>query len=165
MKYAITAMLSVLVMFFQNCQKATYSGTPEYASKLVVLEQTDTEDNDPDDLPVTDNPEDTTDDTPEVDDPVDEQAEEDPGATGNLVCILDMPGKSFKLGITSENELQGQRPIRGVLCMSENACLNIASKKFAVKGAYFRGYCKASHGNKHTRHITDGELDTLIEAM
>jgi hypothetical protein len=81
------------------------------------------------------------------------------------VCILDGPGKSVKLGISDTGVMGGQHPIPGVLCMSANACLNIASQIFKVKGPEFRGYCKLPHGNPHVTHITDAQLQAKVTAL
>lgn len=81
--------------------------------------------------------------------------------SGDNVCILAGPGKSVKLGIES-GKLQGQNAIPNVLCMSANACLNIASKLFDVKGPEFRGYCKSPGGNPHVQHITDADLAAQV---
>jgi hypothetical protein len=85
-------------------------------------------------------------------------------SAGTYVCILAGPGKSVKLGMTSGSVLQGQNPVPGVLCMSANACLNIASQGFSVKGPEFRGYCKP-HGNPHVTQISDAALLVKIQAL
>ena len=89
---------------------------------------------------------------------------ETPDDTGDDVCILDGPGKSVKLGMTEQGTPQGQNPVPDVLCMSANACLNIASKAFKVQGPEFRGYCKAN-GNPHVTHITDAQLMVKVMAL
>lgn len=59
------------------------------------------------------------------------------------VCILEGPGKSVKLGMRS-NGLAGGNSADQAVCMSKEACLNIASKAFSVKMAESRGFCKQS---------------------
>lgn len=90
------------------------------------------------------------------------------------VCVLDYPGKSVKLGIDKHDnfvEDPGLGNIHNtakhstkqrVLCMTKSACLNIASQKFDVVSAEFRGYCKHHH-NKHVVHISDSDLQKKID--
>src|SRR5262249_43077053 len=70
----------------------------------------------------------------------------------HFACILEGPGKSIKLGSSG-----GQHQIPQVLCMSQEACLEIASQAFEVKGPEFRGYCKPQ-GNPHVAHVTNEDL-------
>lgn len=164
--------LGVLLVGFQNCQKAAISASDSY-SKLTPVVQNDPEDGDANgelEQPA----------TPE--DPVDPPAPPtrpgngngNPGAgnngnsddyTGNYVCILEGPGKSVKLGMSVEGVPRGQNKIPQVLCMSKNACLNIASQAFGVKGPYFRGYCKLPQHNPHVTHITDADLQTKVDDL
>jgi len=77
------------------------------------------------------------------------------------ICILDGPGKSVRLGVSASGQLQGQNPIPRVLCMSREACLNIVSAKFNVKGPHKRGFCKAN-GNPHVIRVSDAEMAAKI---
>lgn len=180
-RIVIALALGVLLMGFQNCQKAAISAA-DSQSKLTPVVQ-----NDPEDVsgtleqPAT--PEDPVDpNAPPVEVPPAPPAGPgngngnggNPNAghngnssdyTGNYVCILEGPGKSVKLGMSTEGVLRGQNKIPQVLCMSKNACLNIASQAFGVKGPYFRGYCKLPQHNPHVTHITDAELQTKVDDL
>lgn len=79
----------------------------------------------------------------------------------NSVCILEGPGESIKLGLSEENLVQGVKAVSRVLCMSQKACLEIASTKFKVKEAEERAYCKES-GNPNVVHIGDADLAAKI---
>lgn len=84
---------------------------------------------------------------------------------GNYVCILEGPGKSVKLGLGQDDKAGGQNKIPRVLCMSQNACLNIASQVFGVKGPEKRGYCKLPQGNPHVFHITDAQMQVKVDEL
>lgn len=77
------------------------------------------------------------------------------------VCILKGAGKSIKLGM-ADAALAGQNQIPDVLCMSRNACLEIAGAKFEVEGAYQRGYCKNPGGNPHVEDISDSDMKEKV---
>ncbi len=173
--------LGVLLAGFQNCQKADISASDSY-SKLTPVVQNDPEDNVDAALEQPANPEDPADPAdpadpnlpPVVDNPPAPPAVPGNGNgggngskdyTGNYVCILEGPGKSVKLGMSTEGVPRGQNKIPQVLCMSKNACLNIASQVFGVKGPYFRGYCKLPQHNPHVTHITDAQLQVKVDDL
>lgn len=161
MKALIILMMSGMMMFFQNCQRmALTSSDSEGLLKAGVL------------APVNSNgSEDAQGDIPQPGEtPPGGGTPELPvvdtsGDTGEYVCILNGPGKSIKLGLTAGGAPAGQHKIKAVLCMTENACLNIASQAFEVQGAYFRGYCKLPHGNPHVIHITEGQLQEKVNKI
>ncbi len=166
----IIVSLAFLLCGFQNCQPAKISGVNNVASKA-----------DGDLTPVVSNdPEDEAE--GEIEQPAAPPAADRPGNgnandndnnndngqndyAGNYVCILEGPGKSVKLGMSTAGVPGGQNPIPQVLCMSKNACLNIASQVFGVKGPEFRGYCKLPHGNPHVTHITDAQLQLKVDDL
>ena len=80
------------------------------------------------------------------------------------VCILDSsPGKSIRLGIISQSlEAVGSTP--QTVCISKNACENIASKVFSVAGASKRGFCHDNR-NPHVVQLTDEQVQTLIDKI
>ncbi len=171
--------LGVLLVGFQNCQKAQISASDSY-SKLEPVVQNDVEDGVDGTLEQPATPEDS----PVVEAPPAPPAGPGNGNgngngggnndtpnggnknyTGNYVCILEGPGKSVKLGMSTEGVPRGQNKIPQVLCMSKNACLNIASQAFGVKGPYFRGYCKLPQRNPHVTHITDAQLQVKVDDL
>lgn len=175
------------VAMFQNCSQARFSDADgSYSTKLAAVESND--ENDATDVIVQpENPDDpnrpsVAEEPPTVIPPVvpppvvppsgpgnsgnspGHAANGDDGAGDGNVCILAGPGKSVKLGVTAAGAMQGQHPIPGVLCISADACLNIASQVFDVKGPEFRGYCKAK-GNPHVTHLTDEQLKAKVDAL
>jgi len=168
-KSIVIISMGLMMMLFQNCQQASFAGGVDSSSKSqgaltpLVAE-------DPDDLKnpdvITDpdvNPEDTSSDNPPAPPPVVTQVP-DSSATGNYVCILGGPGKSVKLGMSSEGRLRGQNKIPKVVCMTREACLDIASRVFVVKGPELRGYCK-SGGNPHVTHLSNGAIDLKVRDL
>jgi hypothetical protein len=79
----------------------------------------------------------------------------------DFICVLQGAGESTKLAFQSK-ELVGQVGTPDDVCMSENACLNIVSKGFEVKGAVQRGFCP--NKNPHVLDLTDDEISKLISA-
>lgn len=162
--------MGFLVAGFQNCQKAEISSASTDASAKVDGNLIPVTANDPEDASgsvlqpgelQTSNT--ITMEPPVVPPPAPGNGNHVDSNSGDYVCILEGPGKSVKLGIDSR--LQGQNPVPGVLCMSANACLKIASQAFGVKGPEFRGYCKLPHGNPHVSHITGADLQAKVTAQ
>lgn len=174
-KYIVVAAMAVVLAAFQNCQQMnTGAGDADASSKVSGGQLTEVVQNDPEDNA-----------TGNINQPSEEESEAPrpgnaggtPGNSGNnngknagglFVCILDGPGKSVKLGQVIGAAPAGQNPVPAVLCMSENACLNIASQVFTVKGPEFRGYCKLKNGQPHNPHvnaITDAALQKLIDEL
>lgn len=149
-KIVIPASLVVMIMMFQNCQKASFTSATS-SSRGKVLGQIGQLDDDDTSGSIT-----------------------QPGGGSNIgpsdnsgpynVCILDGPGKSVKLGATEAGVPRGQNKVPGVVCMSPNACLNIVSKRFKVKGPEFRGYCKVG-GNPHVFHASDAQIKEKIDKL
>lgn len=161
------AALGLMVLSFQNCQKAALSsGSNDNLSKADGV-LTPVTANDPEDAQGTIlQPDAPTSDTPTTDTPPTDMGPYTSVDSGDgNVCILDGPGKSVKLGMTSAGVPKGQNKIPQVLCMSANACLKIASQYFVVKGPEFRGYCKLPHGNPHVTHISDADLQLKINDL
>lgn len=155
--------MGFLVAGFQNCQKAEISSASTDASAKVDGNLIPVTANDPEDASgsVLQPGEMQTPNTITMEPPV--VGNHVGSSSADYVCILEGPGKSVKLGIDSR--LQGQNPVPGVLCMSANACLKIASQAFGVKGPEFRGYCKLPHGNPHVSHITDADLQAKVNVQ
>ena len=157
MRQILLAVGTLLVLgLYQNCQPAVNFGQDSNSSNKAVGDLTTITDENEiieivEEVPVdTPNEGETAAETPVAETPVSE-------AQGDMVCILDGPGKSVKLAINEAGDLQGRNSVPRVLCMSSKACLEIASQAFTVKGPEKRGYCKPG-GNKHVSHITDAEL-------
>ncbi len=82
-------------------------------------------------------------------------------ATGaSFVCILDGPGKSIKIGHRSA-DLAGGNAADSAVCMSENACLGIASKVFSVKQAERRGFCKQAIASGRVS-LSDAQVEEAV---
>jgi hypothetical protein len=77
-----------------------------------------------------------------------------------FVCILEGPGKSVKLGLRTSSLAAGNSADQAV-CMSQNACLNIASKAFSVKMADRRGFCKHSSASGRVS-MTDAQMEEAV---
>jgi hypothetical protein len=153
--FIISGLTAVLFMF-QNCQQSSFSsGSADQGhqsktiGEFVAIESQDSEDS--------------------ANGQISQPAAEEPGSAardrgGYYVCILDGPGKSVKLGATEAGDPQGQNGIPGVICMTKNACLNIISDYFDVKGPEFRGYCKGN-GNPNVIYATDNQIKEKIETL
>lgn len=161
-------LLGFLALVVQGCE----SGTTQFSSvaatdSVGVLAAVESNDSGISDDDLTSPPPLPGDDSvpPEGEAPGEDDAGSEPGnSTGNFVCILAGPGKSLKLGILS-GAPKGQHKVPSVLCMSETACLEIASQAFEVKGPEQRGYCKSPQGNPHVHHVTDAQLQALVDAL
>ncbi len=82
-------------------------------------------------------------------------------ATGaSFVCILDGPGKSIKIGHRSA-DLAGGNAADSAVCMSENACLGIASKVFSVKQAERRGFCEQAIASGRVA-LSDAQVEEAV---
>lgn len=78
----------------------------------------------------------------------------------NFICILEGPGKSVKLGLRP-SALAGGTSADQAVCMSQNACLNIASKAFSVKMADRRGFCKQA-GASGRVSMSDAQMEAAV---
>lgn len=78
------------------------------------------------------------------------------------ICILEGPGKSIRLAYAA-NGLYGKVGTPQVVCMSENACLNIASQHFDVKLAAKRGFCP--NKNPHVVEFSDAQMQSKIDEL
>jgi hypothetical protein len=76
-----------------------------------------------------------------------------------FVCVLEGHGKSVKVGLLNKS-LVGQNGTPSDVCMTENACLNIIAKKFSVKSAEKRGFCK--NKSAHVVTMTDVEIEASL---
>ena len=82
-----------------------------------------------------------------------------PTSNSLYVCVLRGNGSSQRIGL-SENGLTAQVGTPRDVCMTENACLKIVSKKFDVKGAEKRGFCPDK--NPHVIPMTDAEIEASL---
>ena len=80
----------------------------------------------------------------------------------SFVCFLDGHGGSAKIGFSQNILVDGGKKVQDV-CMSENACLNIASQVFAVKGAEMRGFCQSSDGKAII--LTDEQVQGYVDQI
>ena len=80
----------------------------------------------------------------------------------SYVCILDGTGKSQVVGYI-DSQLLAQNSTPYSVCMSKDACLNIVSKKFPVRGPAYRGYCKK--GRAHTVTMSTEQLQEIIDQL
>ncbi len=179
--------LGCLILTFQNCSDVAF-GPMDAGLTKVMVNGNDGEAGDDEVLPPSDGNDVADDDSdddrndPEIPAPNDvaandddegddgeepEGVEDDDDADDDVVeqglmqyiCILDGPGKSVRLGyVDSALTSQGKTP--GIVCMSQNACLNIVSKKFDVKMAAKRGFCPDK--NPHVVPMSDAQLSALI---
>lgn len=85
-----------------------------------------------------------------------------PGST-NFICILEGPGKSVKLGLRP-NAMAGGTSADQAVCMTQNACLNIVSKAFAVKMADRRGFCNQS-GASGRVSMSDAQMEAAVSKV
>lgn len=81
-------------------------------------------------------------------------------ASAHFICILEGPGKSVKLGLRPTALASGTSADQAV-CMSQNACLNIASKAFSVKLADRRGFCKQSKASGRVS-MSDAQMEEAV---
>jgi hypothetical protein len=143
----ICLLAAPIVFFFQNCQKATYHASDSSSAPGVLTAVSDGESSQ--ELSQGDNSSlDQQDPTPASD------------ASGEYICILAGPGNSAKLGLTQE-QMAAQHRTPDLICMTQDACLNIVSAAFDVKGPKHAGFCKV-HGNPHVKHLTDADLQQKV---
>lgn len=89
----------------------------------------------------------------------DEAAEDDDRAL--YACLLEGSGRSKKLGLVAKDDkLVAQTSVSESVCMSQYACENIVSQKFAVLMANKREYCR---GNKNVVRLSDMQVQVLID--
>ncbi len=166
--------LSIVMVGFQNCAKTSFKdsggagdGQVAKASSLVAVEDAEVDneveiddsgmDAEPD-VTVRDDDmgpkKDRSEDRSDVDAPTDH-------ANDLVVCILEGPGKSIKLGLI-EDDLSGVHAVSKAICVSRQTCLVEVAKKFNVKSAEKRGYCKR---HADDRVLSDSEVQELLENM
>ncbi|MGE3760011.1 MAG: hypothetical protein AB7H97_19745 [Pseudobdellovibrionaceae bacterium] len=150
MRLSIIMGLGLMIVSFQNCSKTSFStveGAQAKASEVLVPMDTDPDSVDQNDPKKEDHGKQC-----DRDKDIDKE-------NGEFVaCILDGPGKSIKLGIMSD-KLDGVNSVAESVCVTENACLNLVSASFKVKGVEDRGYCKHNH---NVRRLSDAEVKTLL---
>lgn len=95
------------------------------------------------------------------DDDDDNNVVEDSGPT-EFICIVAGQGDSHKLALVDDIVIAETSAAR-TICVTENGCLNIASQKFEVKEAKKVGYCKDKHDNEHHVHLSDNQLQSVID--
>jgi hypothetical protein len=112
-----------------------------------------------------------------VDDPVDQQPELPPPSVitddnsgevdgepdsgpQNFICIIAGHGKSQKLALV-DNNLVSQTSACKTVCTTQKGCLDIASQKFDVVSAEFRGFCK-QESDHHSVHLSAEQLQEVI---
>lgn len=169
MKHLILFILLSVFVVFQNCGKVEF-----YSSNGTLMPKTDNEEVSAiDDDVNSDEPSDEPSvDEPPIEEPPVAQEPEPPGnsgqdrpnqqGNGRFICILEGPGKSVRLGISSELMLEnGHTP--DTVCMSERACREIVSQKFQVKGPEERGFCP-DH-NPHVISMTDEQIQEKINSL
>ena len=81
-------------------------------------------------------------------------------SAATFICILEGPGKSVKLGLRPNSLAAGTSADQAV-CMSQNACLNIASKAFSVKMADRRGFCKQAKASGRVS-MSDAQMEEAV---
>ena len=86
----------------------------------------------------------------------------DDGDSGpqHYICIVDGPGKSQKLALVN-NALVSQTSAVKTVCTTQKGCLEIASQKFNIKSAEFRGFCKQDNDD-HSVHLSESQLQSVI---
>lgn len=144
----LVSLLFGTVLTFQNCGKVQFSsdqGALVAKNGDPVL---------PEEIP-----------TGDGDDPViieDEPVLEDPDDAALIhICILDGPGQSRHIGYDQALTNDGNTP--QAVCMSKNACLNIAAAAFDVVSAEVRGFCPDK--NPHVVAMTDEEVSAGVETL
>lgn len=81
------------------------------------------------------------------------------------ICAISGPGQSDRVGITDNENLGVQHDNqkgKKLVCMSENACVNIASKAFGRAHTIRHGWCKDGR-NKSVKHISDENMKLLVD--
>jgi len=79
-----------------------------------------------------------------------------------VVCVLDGPGNSLKLGIIDDSLDGSNNSIANAACISKSACLNKVSSKFKVKGIFPGSHGVCEH-NPNIAHLTDEEVSDLLK--
>jgi len=77
------------------------------------------------------------------------------------ICDIRKPGNDEAIGITEQEQLIVKHQGVKMVCMSKNACENIAAKAFPGARAEKRGYCKAGN-NKNVKHVSDEHMEQLV---
>jgi hypothetical protein len=81
-------------------------------------------------------------------------------SAATFLCILEGPGNSVKLGLRPNSLAAGTSADQAV-CMSENACINIASKAFSVKMADRSGFCKQAGAGGRV-FMSDAQMEEAV---
>ena len=142
---------------FQNCSKVGFSDSSGTLTKVAGDSGTNAQG-----LPVVPDPENDGEgtDSDDVEAPGgDEDVADDNSGAGNYICILGGPGNSVRVGYVSDGLVEHGRTPQ-VVCMSRNACLNIISRSFSVKGPERRGFCP--NRNPHVIPMSDAQIEDSL---
>lgn len=144
--------LGFVITGFQNCAKTDFSsaGSPQADSspkngEVRILAEDDSRE------------EDREEEVRDRDD--DSQCDRfDQGKSSDLVvCILEGPGTSMKLGLEN-GSLAGGNSSRDHLCIPKSTCLNAVADVMPVKGTMAK-YCKNS---RNVLRLTDAEVREML---
>lgn len=81
----------------------------------------------------------------------------------DYLCVLEGPGRSVKLNyVSGQGAYSDQSPVDAA-CMSQNACLNVASQAFPVKAAEKRGFCGSSKSGRV--RLSDREVEEAVSKV
>lgn len=163
-------LLGSLILGFQNCSSevgfSNESGggllTEKNATAGIIpmeIEEPETISDNNDDIDVNSDDEETS------TTPNEEATTED--SPHNYICILEGPGFSVKIGYIDGQLLEKNATPKSV-CMSQEACTEIISQKFAVTRPAKRGYCHTQGSlpaNPHVVEMSDAQLQALVDAI
>jgi hypothetical protein len=80
---------------------------------------------------------------------------------GNFICVLAGPGKSQHLGLEGDLLSKNATPLS--VCMTAEACTQIVSQVFEVKGPEQRGFCPDK--NPHVIPLSNEEIQVLVDKL
>lgn len=86
--------------------------------------------------------------------------DDEKSSNAKYVCVLDGPGKSIRLGLSSAGLSDNTSTVNDI-CMSKRACEEVVSKAYTVKSAEKRGYCGDSN-RADIVQMSDAQVDEAI---
>ncbi len=174
MKFIIFAMLTGMVVCFQNCSDQQFSARTDLNKSMSIdgTEQLIADDTEIDMVNDDQNLEFEDEDKEKEKDTVVTEVDEDKkicmrhgvklNATDIGVCILEGSGKSQRVALIND-QIASNNSTPKTICMSALACRRIVDSKFKVVSLEKRGFCK--NGSADSVSLSDEQVRALIEKI
>lgn len=168
MKFIIFAMLTGMVVCFQNCSDKQFSARTDLNKSMSIdgTEQLIADDTEIDMVNDDENLEFEDEDTIATEVDEDKKICMRHGVKLNTtdigVCILEGSGKSQRVALIND-QIVSNNSTPKTICMSALACRRIVDSKFKVVSLEKRGFCK--NGSADSVSLTDEQVRALIEKI